>query len=165
MPETREICTIRDVFFKEEIEGATPFQVRRGDFLRPEPIHDLPYGRLYDVADEVAIRDCELKKTQEAEAARDKTFEEFMAMFQDHIEGKVDANTRVGNRPATPEPNPDARGSTIQQKDGAADGKSAKGSIEEKSQHGSKYESIRSEGGRSAASSRLITSKSDNKQQ
>ena len=76
--------------------------MRRGDFLRTEPLDELTYGRLYDVPDEVAIRQKEVQKNEEAEADRDKTFEEFMAMFQDHIENKVDPVTRVGGRPETP---------------------------------------------------------------
>lgn len=40
---------------------------------------------------------------EEKEAQRDRTYEEFLDMFRDHIEGKCDANERVGNRPGTAE--------------------------------------------------------------
>jgi hypothetical protein len=32
---------------------------------------------------------------------RDKTFEEFMSEFKDHLEGKVDPTERIGERPET----------------------------------------------------------------
>ena len=42
-----------------------------------------------------------MAKNEEIEATRDKTFDEFMEMFEDHIEGKVDANLRTQGRPDT----------------------------------------------------------------
>jgi hypothetical protein len=41
----------------------------------------LTYARFYDVPDEVQIQEQETMKIQEAEAQRDKTFEEFLEMF------------------------------------------------------------------------------------
>jgi hypothetical protein len=61
----------------------------------------LTYARFYDVPDEVQIQEQETMKIQEAEAQRDKTFEEFLEMFQDHIEGKMDAHARTAHRPGT----------------------------------------------------------------
>lgn len=42
-----------------------------------------------------------MSNTEEQEAARDRTYTEFVEMFKDHIEGKVDPRDRVGNRPET----------------------------------------------------------------
>lgn len=158
-PDSKEICTIRDVFFHQEIEKSVPFFVRRGDFLRTQPIHDLTYGRLYDVPDEAAIRMKEVQKNEEAEANRDKTFEEFMAMFQDHIENKVDPSTRVGGRPDTPTgegPEP-VKKATIP----ATDARSNASALDKSQHQVSRYESIKSDGGRSGTSSRMVTAKSE----
>ena len=78
---------------------------------------------------------------EEKEAQRDRTFEEFLEMFKDHIEGKCDANERVGNRPGTA----DAREAGAER---AVEAERNDGSVE-----GSrKYQSIGSQGRASAAS-------------
>ena len=92
---------IDDIYFKPEVEGGVKFHVRRGDFLRTKAISGINYGRLYDVPDEIMLRQRQMAKNEEIEATRDKTFDEFMEMFGEHIEGKVDPNTRVGGRPDT----------------------------------------------------------------
>lgn len=69
--------------------------------MRPKAVHGINYGRLYDVPDEILIRAKQMAKNEEIEASRDKTFDEFMEMFEDHIEGLVDPNQRVGGRPDT----------------------------------------------------------------
>ena len=51
--------------------------------------------------DEIMLRQRQMAKNEEIEATRDKTFDEFMEMFEDHIEGKVDANLRTQGRPDT----------------------------------------------------------------
>ena len=40
-----------------------------------------------------------MEKHEEEEAKRDQTWEEFLAMYQQHIEKKVDPSTRTANRP------------------------------------------------------------------
>lgn len=132
--------------------------------MRPEPIQDLPYGRLYDVPDESAIRLKQVQKNEEAEAKRDKTYDEFMAMFQDHIENKVDPSTRVGGRPETPTGEHVEPKKSTMQANAMIDGRSQHSGLD-KSHHHSRYESIKSEGGRSATSSRMVTAKSDKQAQ
>ena len=61
----------------------------------------LTFGRYYDIPDEFALRQAQIAVVEEKEAQRDRTYEEFLEMFKDHIEGKCDANERTGNRPDT----------------------------------------------------------------
>lgn len=63
----------------------------------------LHFGRFYDIPDEHELRSAHISKAEEKEAKRDRTFEEFLDMFKDHIEGKIDPETRIGNRPDTAE--------------------------------------------------------------
>lgn len=63
----------------------------------------LDFARYHDIPDELIIRDKRIAVVEEKELKRDRTYEEFLEMFKDHIEGKVDANERVGNRPSTAE--------------------------------------------------------------
>lgn len=63
----------------------------------------LDFARYHDIPDEVLIRANSIAIVEEKEAARDRTFDEFLEMFKDHIEGKVDSNERTGNRPSTAE--------------------------------------------------------------
>ena len=163
---TKDVSHIGDCFYQEEIEQGIKFHVRRSDFLRSEPTKGLSYGRLYDVPDEVVLRKREMARNEEIEAKRDKTFEEFMAMFEDHIEGKVDPAPRTANRPPTPEAGDRERGRRSEH------GRSAR----EKSEHsgredgrqsaapsGRNITSLHSDGGRSGASSRMMTGKSESK--
>lgn len=94
---------IDDAFYMEQIENGLKFQVRRMDLLREMPKKGLKFGRYYDIPDEIELREAQMALVEEKEMKRDRTFEEFLDMFKDHIEGKVDANERVGNRPSTAE--------------------------------------------------------------
>lgn len=51
------------------------------------------------VVDERLDRHLELKAEAEEEGKRDRTFEEFKTLYNDHIEGKVNADDRTKNRP------------------------------------------------------------------
>jgi len=94
---------VDDAFYISEIEGGLPFQVRRTDLLRGKPKKGLSFGRYYDIPDELELRSEHVAAIEEQEAQRDRTFEEFLEMFKEHIEGKKDPNDRVGNRPDTAE--------------------------------------------------------------
>jgi len=61
----------------------------------------LNMNKTMSVPDERLIKHLELKAEAEADAARDRTFEEFKEMYLDHIEGNVDPNIRLMNRPGT----------------------------------------------------------------
>lgn len=164
--DTKDVSHIGDCFYQEEIEQGVKFHVRRSNFLRTKPTKGLSYGRLYDVPDEVVLRRREMARNEEIEAKRDKTFDEFMAMFEDHIEGKVDAAPRTVNRPSTPEPGDRQPGKRSDH---------AKSRMEDKSQHsrdderksaapsGRNIASLHSDGGRSGNSSRMMTGKSESK--
>ena len=106
--------------------------------MRDKPMRGLKFGRYFDIPDEMALRQEKMAAVEEKEAQRDRTFEEFLEMFKDHIEGKCDPSARVGDRPGT------------------AEGKEEKGADRERnneSVEGSrKYQSIGSQGRGSAAS-------------
>ena len=71
--------------------------------LKDKPMKGLKFGRYYDIPDEFALRQAQIAVVEEKEAQRDRTYDEFLEMFKDHIEGKCDAQERVGNRPGTAE--------------------------------------------------------------
>ena len=132
---------IDDAFYLKEVEGGLPFQVRRTDLLREKAKKGLSFGRCYDIPDEMELRANHLAAIEEVENTRDRTFEEFLEMFKDHIEGKKDPNDRVANRPDTAEAREAA-------KEKAEERERANESVE-----GSrKYQSIGSQGRASAAS-------------
>ena len=92
---------IDDAFYSVELQGGIPFQVKRTDTYRSKTKLKLNYGRTYDIIDEELVRNREMQKEAEEEAKRDQTWEEFLKMYQDHIEGKIDPDTRTANRPET----------------------------------------------------------------
>ena len=59
------------------------------------------------VIDEIEERLKAQRIFEEEEAKRDMTYEEFLGKYIDHIEGKVDADARTGNRPLTADDNQD----------------------------------------------------------
>ena len=61
--------------------------------------------RYKNVVDEIEERLKLQKIEEEKEAKRDMTYEEFLGKYLDHIEGKVDADARLGNRPMTADDN------------------------------------------------------------
>lgn len=61
--------------------------------------------RFKNVVDEIEERLKLQKIEDEKEAKRDMTYEEFLGKYIDHIEGKVDADARLGNRPLTADDN------------------------------------------------------------
>jgi hypothetical protein len=65
------------------------------------PIH---INRVMNIPDEAQIKQQKRAAEDEAEAKRDKTFNEFQEMYLDHIEGKIDPQTRVGDRPESANP-------------------------------------------------------------
>lgn len=85
-----------------------------------------------------------MEKEQEEEAKRDMTWEEFLQQYQDHIEGKVDPDTRTANRPETAMA-PDEKAQTIGQSEDV--------------QQSNRYQSIQSRGsdGKSMKSSKTGT--------
>ena len=103
-----------DAFYQEIYEDGIPFRVRRTNILRdmkiPKKIKkgaeeaEDPYlhiNKTLTVPDDVLQRRLELGEAAEKEAKRDRTYEEFAELYGDHLEGKVDPDLRVGNRPAT----------------------------------------------------------------
>lgn len=105
---------IDDCYYEEHIEKGVPFQVRRSNFLRDMPVskkpekheeekeeYNLNLNKTLNVPDEVLKREVAMEQAALAEAQRDKTFEEFEAMYSDHIAGKVDPAQRVAGRPVT----------------------------------------------------------------
>jgi hypothetical protein len=46
-------------------------------------------------------RQKELLMVAQEESKRDRTYEEFQAMYGDHLAGLIDPHTRIGNRPET----------------------------------------------------------------
>ena len=86
---------------------------------------------------------------EEKEAARDRTYEEFLEMFKDHIEGNRSAEERVGNRPGTAE----AR----EEREEAA----AKERTTESVEGSRKYQSIGSQGQASASESKRSSKRGD----
>jgi hypothetical protein len=90
-----------------------------------------------------------MKAEAEADAARDRTFEEFKEMYLDHIEGKVSAEARVKDRPDSADAEPAvSRG-------GARTGGSKEEDDEARKTTKSKkdYESINSDAKRGSAAS------------
>lgn len=63
--------------------------------------YTLNINKTKNVADDVLQREREMEAAALAEAKRDKTFEEFEAMYSDHIAGKIDPAQRVAGRPVT----------------------------------------------------------------
>jgi len=63
--------------------------------------------RYKNVVDEVEEKLKLQKIEEEKEAKRDMTFNEFLDKYLDHIEGKIDADARLGNRPMTADENQD----------------------------------------------------------
>jgi len=74
----------------------------------------LNYGRTYDIVDEELIRNIQMEKDQVEESKKDLTWEGFLEQYLDHIEKKIDPETRVGNRPETAMGGPDAEAKTIE---------------------------------------------------
>jgi hypothetical protein len=56
-------------------------------------------NKTISVPDERLMKHLAAKEEAEAEAARDRTFEEFKDMYLDHIEGNVNPENRIMNRP------------------------------------------------------------------
>ena len=89
---------ITDSFYKTEYDRGIPFFVRRTQVLREAA------NAKCSVKSTINVPDLELeqkKKDEEfqiKEESRDQTWEEFLKMFTDHIEKKVDPNTRTSGR-------------------------------------------------------------------
>ena len=58
----------------------------------------LNVNKTLSVPDEKLLKHLAAKEEAEAEAARDRTFEEFKETYLDHIEGKIAADTRTAGR-------------------------------------------------------------------
>lgn len=89
------LVELLESFFAEEKDKGTLFHVRRANFMVDR--------RLKNVIDEVEERMRAQKIEEEKEAKRDMTYDEFISQYLDHIEGRVDADARLGNRPQTAE--------------------------------------------------------------
>ena len=55
-----------------------------------EEERELNLKKTVNIIDEVLQRNMEMKELAEVEEARDKTFDEFLTNYLDHINGKVD---------------------------------------------------------------------------
>ena len=73
---------IGDEFYTKVSEGGFTWYLRRADF-------HVYQGRLKDVEDEELKAQLEETKRQEIEAKRPMEYNEFLAAFEDHIEGKA----------------------------------------------------------------------------
>ena len=95
-----------------------------------------------------------MKAEAEADAARDRTFEEFKEMYLDHIEGKISADARVKDRPDSADGEPPEKASRGGGKTGGSnandddDGEARKTTKSKKD-----YESIASDAKRGSAAS------------
>lgn len=105
------------------------------------------------VPDERLQRHLELKKEAEADAARDRTFEEFKEMYLDHIDGKIDAATRVANRPDSADAEPVSRGGPRTGMSNNAMEIDEEGEGRKTTKSKKDYESIASDGKRGSAAS------------
>ena len=105
---------IDDAFYAVETEQGVAFQVKRTNFYRPQTNLKLNYGRTYDIVDEELIRNIQMEKEQAEEAKKDMTWDGFLEQYMDHIEKKIDPETRVGNRPETAMGGPDEQAKTIE---------------------------------------------------
>ena len=104
---------IDDAFYEEIHEDGIPFRVRKTNLLRDVKVEKkladskaekgehLQINKTLDIPDDVLQRNIILEKNAVAEAKRDRTFEEFSQMYEDHILGKIDPQERVGDRPVT----------------------------------------------------------------
>jgi bifunctional DNA-binding transcriptional regulator/antitoxin component of YhaV-PrlF toxin-antitoxin module len=104
---------IDDCFFEEITEKGIPFLSRRLDLFKDMFVStkkdvegkevSIPVNlrKVLNIEDEAMVeRDRQIKEAEE-EAKRLKTYNEFLELYLDHIEGRVDPSTRVGNRPET----------------------------------------------------------------
>jgi len=81
-----------------EIEAGVPFYVRRTNVLRDAANPKFTAKRTINVPDLIGEKAKADTVFQEKEAKRDQTWEEFLASFTDHIEGKIDPITRTAGR-------------------------------------------------------------------
>lgn len=97
-PPKNAVILIDDAFYHTEVDRSIPFYVRRTNMLRDTANKKFTARRTCNVPD------LEFEKRQKEEAfikaeeKRDKTWEEFLAIYQDHIEKKVDPAIRTANR-------------------------------------------------------------------
>ena len=68
-------------------EKGVPFQVRRSNFLRDVPNDKVFTNRTLNIPDEVQEKKEKDAIHQEKEAARDQTWDEFLAAYEKHLEG------------------------------------------------------------------------------
>ena len=96
---------IEDTFYSQDVEEGIPFYSRRTNLLRDMKVMKddtvINVNKTVNIPDEMLQRQVELKATAIEEAKRDRTYEEFEAMYGDHLAGLVDPQTRVGGRPET----------------------------------------------------------------
>jgi len=85
-----------EAFFVKEEERGCIFWVRRQDFTQDK--------RTLNIIDEVEERLRLEKEYEEAEAAKDMTYDQFLARYLDHIEGRAEADPR-NVRPVTADEN------------------------------------------------------------
>ena len=99
---------IGDAFYTQEFEEGIPFYARRTNVLRDMKVQKkdgeatvINVNKTINIPDEMLQRQQELKMTANEEAKRDRTYEEFEAMYGDHLAGLIDPQSRVGGRPDT----------------------------------------------------------------
>ena len=81
---------ITDSFYHMEIEQGIPFYVRRTNVLRDAAFPKLTAKRVYNVPDSALEKEVADTKFKQQEEDRDQTWDEFLSLFGDHIEGKID---------------------------------------------------------------------------
>jgi len=119
---------------------------KEGDDIR------LNINKTLTIPDERLQRHLAMKAEAEADAARDRTFEEFKEMYLDHIEGKVSADARVKDRPDSADAEPAVSrggGKTGGSKENDDDDGEARKTTKSKKD----YESINSDAKRGSAAS------------
>jgi len=89
---------MNDCFYHMEMEAGVPFFVRRTNVLRELNNSKYTAQRTFNVPDLGQEKEEADALFQEAEASRDTTWDEFLTMFTEHIEGKVDPTTRTAGR-------------------------------------------------------------------
>ena len=80
------------------MEKGVPFQVRRTNFLRDVPNDKVFMNRTLNIPDDVQEKKDKEAKVKVEEAARDQTWEEFMAAYEKHLEGQVEPILRTHGR-------------------------------------------------------------------
>jgi len=97
-PPKHAVSLLSNAFYGVEYDQSAPFFVRRTNLLRDEANKRFSAMRTLNVPDEELETRQKEEEFQIKEERRDQTWEEFLSMYQDHIEKRVDPNLRTGSR-------------------------------------------------------------------